>query len=106
MTRQPSKVYIQHLTDLKRHLFQEADKSVQSHFGIWALNAAENGGYPYLKQTTMLPVSYVAPTAGTVLMDSKTGGKYLVSTRSKAVSYAGVLDEEITSVPPGALPGI
>ena len=43
--------------------------------GIWALNAAENGGYPYLKQTTMLPVSYVAPTAGTVLMDSKTGGK-------------------------------
>ena len=56
--------------------------------GIWALNAAENGGYPYLKQTTMLPVSYVAPTAGTVL----------VSTRSKAVSYAGVLDEEITSV--------
>ena len=66
--------------------------------GIWALNAAENGGYPYLKQTTMLPVSYVAPTAGTVLIDSKTGGKYLVSTRSKAVSYAGVLDEEITSV--------
>ena len=66
--------------------------------GIWALNASENGGYPYLKQTTMLPVSYVAPTAGTVLMDSKTGGKYLVSTRSKAVSYAGVLDEEITSV--------
>ena len=46
----------------------------------------------------MLPVSYVAPTAGTVLIDSKTGGKYLVSTRSKAVSYAGVLDEEITSV--------
>ena len=66
--------------------------------GIWALNASENGGYPYLKQTTMLPVSYVAPTAGTVLIDSKTGGKYLVSTRSKAVSYAGVLDEEITSV--------
>ena len=42
--------------------------------GIWALNAAENGGYPYLKQTTMLPVSYVASTAGTVLIDNKTGG--------------------------------
>lgn len=65
---------------------------------IWAVDASVNNGYPYLRNTALLPVQYVAPTAGTTLFDSKTGGKYTVTVRSQEVAYAGVLDDEITSV--------
>lgn len=73
--------------------FKEFDFST-----IWGLDEKVNGGYPYLRQTALLPVQYVTPTAGTVLLDSKTEGKYLITERDKTVSYAGVLNEELQSV--------
>lgn len=65
---------------------------------IWGIDAAVNCGYPYLRNTALLPVQYVSPTAGTTLLDSKTGGRYTVTVRSQEAAYAGVLNDEITYV--------
>lgn len=66
--------------------------------GIWVLDAAKNGGYPYLKDTALLEKQYKAPAAGTVLTDHSTGGIYRVTEEGFSVSYDGTTNTEASSV--------
>ncbi len=66
--------------------------------GVWAINAAQNDGYPYLKGLSLMKASFTAPAKGTVLTDSKTEGIYKVTAAGLKVSYQGTVNTSAATV--------
>lgn len=66
--------------------------------GVWAIDAAQNDGYPYLKGLSLMKASFTAPAKGTVLTDSKTEGIYKVTAAGLKVSYEGTANPSASTV--------
>lgn len=65
---------------------------------VWVINAAQNGGYPYLKDLALLPVTYAPPAKGVVLNDTATEGSYKVTAPGRTVTYMGTTNPAASTV--------